>query len=58
MVREHVVRITPLITPAGECPECGFDSLRRVRMFMLSSTGVSPVADVTACGRCRNKDRP
>lgn len=48
-----VVRFDPLVERVeGECPTCRFDALVRIRLFRLSESGVSAVADVTKCARC------
>lgn len=51
------VKLTPLVENVpGECPTCGFDSMRRARMYRLSEHGVTLVADRTVCGRCINEE--
>lgn len=41
----------------GECPVCMFDALRRVQGFHLTPSGVTPVFDLTYCGRCRAENQ-
>ena len=48
------VRVDTITTDAGECPMCGFDSLRRVVGYHLTVHGVTTMWDQTYCGRCIN----
>lgn len=52
-----VVRIHTVTTDAGECPMCGFDSLRRYAGYRMNEKGVSTVFDQKYCGRCINDMR-
>lgn len=53
-----VIKLTPIVDEVqGECPGCGFDSLRRVRLYHLTSNGVGSLGDQTYCGRCINDMR-
>lgn len=42
---------------AGECPDCRFDALRRVRAYELLETGVTTRVDKTLCGRCKAEEK-
>lgn len=58
MAAHIVLKLTPLVTDVdGECPGCGFESLRRVQLFHLTENGVGTLADQTFCGRCINDIR-
>lgn len=48
------IRITTMVTDAGECPMCGFDSLRRIAGYNLTRSGVTTMFDQKYCGRCIN----
>lgn len=54
---ERVIHVHLMTTDAGECPMCGFDSLRRVTGHHLTEHGVTTVFDVEHCGRCINDIR-
>lgn len=41
----------------GDCPSCGFEAIRRVHGYHLTSKGVWQVFDRIFCGRCRAEDR-
>lgn len=52
-VKAHVIRLTPIQDRfPGECPECGYESLVRVRLAHLTMQGVGIMADAILCGRC------
>jgi len=52
------IRLDGYVVPvAGECIDCGFDALRRVRVYHLGATGVTTHADKTFCGRCRAEEK-
>lgn len=56
--KHAIIKLTPMITDVdGECPGCGFESLRRIRMYHVTSSGVGTLADRTICGRCINDIR-
>lgn len=57
MMASLVMRITTMVTDAGECPMCGFDSLRRVTGHHITPSGVTTMFDQTYCGRCINDMR-
>jgi hypothetical protein len=54
MAARVVFKLTPIVTDLGECPMCGFDSLRQIRVYHLTSGGVTMLAEQTGCGRCLN----
>lgn len=51
------MRVIVLIRDAGECPMCGFDSLRRVTGNHLTPSGVTTMFEQVFCGRCINDIR-
>lgn len=58
MPRTVRIEITTIVEPAdGDCEDCGFDALRRIRGYHLSPTGVSQMFDQTYCGRCRLEEK-
>lgn len=57
-MRIMLIDITYVHEPIdGECVDCGFDALRRVRAYHLGSVGVTQVADRTYCARCKAEER-
>lgn len=60
MVMPRTVRIevTTITEPAeGECEDCGFDALRRIRGYHITPSGVRTLFDSTFCGRCRAEEK-
>lgn len=57
MATRVVIKIHVLTADAGECPMCGFDSLRKVSGYHLTSNGVTTMFEQTYCGRCINDMR-
>lgn len=52
------VPVTYITEPAdGECGDCGFDALRRVRVYVLTEHGVTNIASRIYCGRCHAEER-
>ena len=45
----HTVKVTAVIRDVGECPMCGFDSLRVVQLITDRGT---ILRSETNCGRC------
>ena len=48
----RIVRVSVTNTDAGDCPLCGFHSLRRYQGFTMNLSGVTTVYDQKHCGRC------
>lgn len=46
------IPVQVLIRDVGECPLCGFDSLRKVTGCHLTPQGVTTVFEQLSCGRC------
>lgn len=58
MPRTFRVDITTIVEPAeGECEDCHFDALRRIRGYNLTAAGVTTLFDQTYCGRCRLEEK-
>lgn len=54
----HVIHVHAIVDyNAGECPECGFDSMVQIRLYQLTERGVGKLADRTRCGRCEDMKR-
>lgn len=51
-----VIRLDTYITRiAGDCDDCGFSALRRLRLYELAAAGVKTYSDTTYCARCRTE---
>lgn len=50
----RILKVIMLIIDAGECPMCGFDSLRKATGNHLTPSGVTTLFEQTYCGRCVN----
>lgn len=54
-----MVRFAPnvevIFGEAGECPRCGFDSLRTASWYSLEEAGVSKFIEQVSCGRCNQR---
>lgn len=58
MARSVTIQVDYVTEPVdGECPECGFNALRRVTAYHLGHTGVTVLARRTFCGRCVAEQR-
>ncbi len=53
----RVVKISAWTEDAGECPMCGFDSLRRTNGAYVNTHGTLKVFQRLDCGRCINDIR-
>ena len=40
----------------GDCPTCGFEALRWMRLYRLGETGVTMLGERLYCGRCRAEE--
>lgn len=49
---QHLVENIP-----GDCPTCGFEALRWVRVYRLGDTDVTLIGERLYCGRCKAEEK-
>ncbi|QMU97832.1 hypothetical protein FVO59_11910 [Microbacterium esteraromaticum] len=52
------LHMQPLIESIpGDCPTCGFEALRWLRVYRLAETGVTMLGERLYCGRCKAEEK-
>ena len=41
----------------GDCPTCGYEALKWLRVYRLGDTGVTMLGERLYCGRCRAEEK-